>query len=105
MVFGCGQLDVKWITRTLQTAESINLEQIAIRLFISLKVPTAESVYQEWQDLDRLLLQFWASHSIRPKVRHNREKEARGLRELAPKLLPELTSRGVVDLIDIDGSV
>jgi hypothetical protein len=89
---------VQWITMTLQTAESINLEEIVIHPVNTLIA--SESVYREWQDLDRLLLQFWISRSIRPKIRHKWEGEGCDLRDLAPRLLPELTSRGVVDLIE-----
>ena len=100
VLFGCGQLGAQWITRTLQTAESPNLEQVIIRY----ETLTAQSVYREWQGLDHLLLQFWTSRSIRPKIGYRRGKDIRGLRELVPKLLPELTSRGVIYLIEIDDS-
>jgi hypothetical protein len=91
---------VRWITTTLQTAESINLEEIVIH---PVNAPIAsESVYREWQDLDYLLLQFWISRSIRPKIRHKWKGGRYYLRDLAPRLLPELTSRGVVDLIETD---
>jgi hypothetical protein len=92
---------VQWVTMTLRTAESINLEQIVIYF---LECPTTESAYREWQDLDHLLLQFWISRSIRPKIRYKREEEGHHLGNLAPRLLPELTSRGAVDLIEIRGT-
>ena len=88
------------IAMTLQTAESINLEQIAI-LLTTFRTPIVESDYREWQDLDRLLLQFWTSRSIRPQIRFKNEKDRRNLRDVAPRLLPELTSRGIVDLVKI----
>ena len=100
IVFGCGGAGVQWITMMLRTAESINLEQITISLSILVETPVAESVYWEWQDLDRVLLQFWTSRSIRPKVGYDRGKGERDLRELAPRLLPELTSRKAVDLFE-----
>ena len=95
-----GFTDIQRITMTLQTAESTNLEQIAIRLHLSTDFTTEneESAYQKWQDLDRLLLQFWISRSIRPKIGYWGKCY---LVELAPRLLPELTSRGAVDLIDL----
>jgi hypothetical protein len=55
-----------------------------------------------WQNLDRLLLQLWILHSIRPKIKYRWEEEGDDLRDLAPWLLPELTSREVVDLIETD---
>ena len=90
---------------TLRTAESINLQQITIHLPFAFTEPIVESAYLEWQDLDRLLVQFWTSHSIRPKIRYRRGKDGCDLRDVAPRLLPELTSRGVVDLIKFDESL
>ena len=79
----------------LQTAQSINLERITIRWSPAFGTSIAE---QEWQDLDRVLLQFWTSHSIRPEIGY----DGGNFRELAPRLLPELTSRGIVDLVEYD---
>ena len=82
---------------TLQTAQSINLRQITIRSSTTTGKPIVESAYQGWQDLDRLLLQFWTSHSIRPKI------VGEGgyiLGHLVQRLFPELTRRGIVDLVE-----
>ena len=60
-----------------------------------------EEIWEEWLDLDRLLVQFWESSSIRPKVvvmvqipgawnaRYSVGYE---------RLLPEITERGIIDL-------
>jgi hypothetical protein len=95
--FRCRGSNVRWITVALQTAESINLERIVID---TLERSIAESAYREWQELDRLLLQFWTSRSIRPMIKHRWEGEERDLREFVSRLLPELASRGIVDLFD-----
>jgi len=84
---------------TLQTAESINLEQITIRSPTAFKKQIVESSYQEWQDLDRLLLRFWTSRSVRPKIWFKDGKEGCDMKYLMPRLLPELSRRGVVDLV------
>ena len=47
-------------------------------------------------DLDRLLVQFWDSRSIRPKV----VTEKKGKRDWAGYLLPEITKRGIIDLVE-----
>ena len=88
------------ITVTLQTAESINLEQITIHLAPAFTMPIAESAYRKWQDLDRLLLQFWKSRSIRPQIRFRNGKDGFDWKDLVPRLLPELSSRGIVDLVE-----
>ena len=85
---------------TLQTAQSINLQQITIRSSTTTGKPIVESAYQGWQDLDRLLLQFWTSHSIRPKIVFKDEEEGCILGHLVQKLFPELTRRGIVDLVE-----
>jgi hypothetical protein len=54
----------------LQTVESKNLQQITIHYPTILTGTIEEAVHQaqEWQELDRLLVQFWTSRSIRPKI-------------------------------------
>jgi hypothetical protein len=95
-----GGPNVQWITMAFQTARSKHLQRIAIRpLYITSESLGGETVRQEWQDLDRLLVRFWTSHSIRPKVVCGAGKGESGLRDLAPSLLPELTRRGAVDLV------
>ena len=85
---------VQWITTTPQTAQSINLEKITIH---SPSKPIVESAYREWQDLDRLVLQFWISRSIRLKIGFRGGEGRYDLRQLTPRLLLELASRRVVD--------
>ena len=95
---------IQWITMAIKTIESKNLQQITVFSYggtISFQIK--EAVPQEWQDLDHLLVQFWTSHSIRPKIMYRRnqggEDEARGF---VQRLLPELTRRGVVDVVERD---
>ena len=92
--------DIQRITMTLQTAESTNLEQITILSPVDFGKPIRESACREWQGFDRLLLQFWISRSIRPKIGCKQFNKGRVLRDVALRLLPELTSRGVVDLVE-----
>jgi len=90
---------IRWIITTLQTAESTNLRQIIIQISAPLGAST-ELFYREWQDLDRLLLEFWTLRSVRPRIEYMAEKAGCELRELAPRLLPELTGRGAVNLVE-----
>jgi len=91
---------VQWITTTLQTIKSKSLQRILIRPFGTPPEAIEEEVHQQWQDLDRLLVQFWTSHSIRPQIMQGAGKEWNGLRDRLPGLLPELTRRGLVDLFE-----
>ena len=47
-----------------------------------------------------MLVQFWTSHAIRPKIEYEAGEEGEDLKGLAPGLLPELTRRQVVDLLE-----
>ena len=100
LVLQSHQPNVRWITRALQSVKSNGLRRITLRpdpyTFLS---PLQETTYQEWWDLDRLLVQFRTSRLICPKVvyKMNLDEEMRGY---ALSLLPELTRRGLVDLVE-----
>jgi hypothetical protein len=83
----------------LQTVKSKNLQQITIHSHAVFANPIEETVHREWQDLDRLLVQFWTAHSLHPKVMYGSERGGNDLRDLAPSLFPELMRRGIVDLV------
>ena len=84
----------------LQTIESEDLQRIILCPYdAALEDPTDE-VYLEWLDLDRLLVQFWTSRSIRPRVVYEPDERGLDMGDYAPSLLPELTRRGLVDLIE-----
>jgi len=86
----------------LQTVESKGLRQITIHSHTVFANPIEETVHKEWQDLDRLLLQFWTSRSIRPRIMYEKGKGGTDLRDFAPSLLPELTKGGAVDLVEFN---
>jgi hypothetical protein len=81
----------------LQTVQSEHLQQITIHPYTTFADLTEESARQEWQDLDRLLVQFWTLRSIRLQIKYEVGKGGNDLRAFAPSLLPELTRRGLVD--------
>ena len=86
---------------SLQTIKSSNLRQITITIdsliaFIGL---IGEEILRQWRDLDRLLVQLWTSRSIIPKVAYH-GYYVDDLGDLSQSLLPELTSRGAVSVIE-----
>ena len=86
---------------TLQTVESKNLRRITIYLYTVTPEDTMEeTVRKQWLDLDRLLVQFWTSRSIRPRLMHRSDKGGEDIRDRVPSLLPELTRRGLLDLVE-----
>jgi len=100
IVFSCGKSDVRWITTTIQTATSKNLQQITVSLRPDLLDQIGEIVYQELQDLDCLLVQLWVSRSIRPNITYQTGKGERNMRWLAQGSLPKLVGRGFINAVE-----
>ena len=84
----------------LRTIESKDLRQITIHLNTPPGLKNSTLDQQDWRDLDQLLVQFWTSHSIRPQLVYSPNSEGRDTRDSVPNLLPELTERGLVDLVE-----
>lgn len=117
IVFRCETLDGGWITMALETISSKHrdLEQISIHIPCVLGAVTDENFAvverameeaepgMRWSDLDRFLVQFLESHSIHMTIVYPRPEEKCGMREMeewARCLLPELTGRGIVDVVE-----
>jgi len=101
LVFVAKRTNIHWIITALQTIKSEGLRQIAVHLHTTIfQDPTEEMDHREWQDLDRLLVQFWTSHLIRPQLVYAPNSTGRDTRDRTPSLLPELTRRGLVDLVE-----
>ena len=112
--FRCGQPSIQRVTMALQTVQSKDLQKISIHpcsTFADLQLinfspsgtspsPVEGPVLQEWQDLDRLLVQFWNSHSIRPEITYEAGKGHNAWSVLSQTLLPEVTRRGLFDLVE-----
>ena len=103
LVFRCTETYVQWITMRLQTLQSESLQRITLRSYRAIFPPA----YQEWQDLDHLLARLQTSRPIRPKVVYEvdvKEVEVReeGTMGYVRRFLPELTRRGLVDVVERD---
>ena len=101
LTFQCVRRGVGWITTALQTNQSKNLQRIAISLCETALDDMTDMATQEWMDLDHLLVQFWGSHSIRPRVAYVTDEEGLDMEDYSMVLLPELTRRGLIDLVKI----
>ena len=93
-------LSIQWITMTLQTVKSKGIQDITICMVGVPQELIGEAAYREWWDLDQLLVKFGTSHSIRPQVAYTAGVGGEDLNGSIPSLLPELTRRGLVDLVD-----
>ena len=84
----------------LHTVESKNLQQITLWPDATDVDAIEEPIDQQWQDLDRLLVEFWTSRSIRTMVAYEVGVGGEDFRDSAPRLLPELSRRGLVDMVE-----
>lgn len=101
---------VGWVTTALQTIppEHQDLRQISIHAPYHLTEAGAdveqvigEQIFWQWLDLDRLLVQLWEACSIRSKVVCTMlSKGGQDKRDCIGCLLPELTMRGIFDLVE-----
>ena len=90
---------IEWITMTLQTITPKNrgLRHISIRLLlVYVDTILGETIDGQWLDLDRWLVQFWESRSIRPEVICTMGQD---MKDCIGRLLPETTKRGIIDLL------
>jgi hypothetical protein len=114
--FLCGGLGAEWISMTLRTItpNHRNLLQISLSVPDVSYGPTlnridppnvrdaiGEVAHRQWLELDHRLVQLWESHSIRPKVMHYAPlgKDRKGPNSCVESFLPELTRRGIADLV------
>ena len=110
--FDCRDMSTQWIAMTLQTLtpKHRDFQRISFHIPYHHTVSAActdirkivgETAYEQWLDLDRLLVRFWESHSIRPKIAYpyRSEEGRKGGMYFVSRLLPEITKRGAVDLV------
>ena len=101
LTFQCTGPGVQWVITTLQTVKSKDLQQITLWPDTTTSVNmTKGMIHQEWLDLDHLLVHFWTLCLICPRVVYGLQVGGKNIRDYAPSLLPELTRRGFVDLVE-----
>jgi len=110
VIFQVNSWHVEWVTKALQTIQPEHqaLRQISIHAPYHLtnagthvKETVGEQIFQQWLDLDRLLVQFWEARSIRPKVvAVTPHKEKQDVRNCIGYLLPDTAIRGIIDLVE-----
>ena len=82
---------LRWINAVLETIKSKELQWVTVKSWHVLVD------YREGEDLDHALAQLWTSRSVRPTILFSRKGR---IMELVPKLLPELTKEGAVDVFE-----
>ena len=99
-MFRCGRPHAEWISRALRTTGPENLQRLSLELphHTTIEDGMLGTVRQEWLDLDRLLVESWASHPLRLVI-HAPGKGENGLWHYVEMFLPELARGGIVDLV------
>ena len=110
-VFMC-RTDPRWILTTLRTVTpNHKLQQVSLGMTFGVSLGCAdparirhaigEAAFQEWSELDRLLVQLSESHSIHVKVFYFGYPGAagRGERGRMNILLPEVMARGIAGFV------
>ena len=108
VVFRTGGPSVAWITKTLETITSghTDLKQVSIdipciypsqREPFGIRIAVRGGDYVHWTMLDRILVQLWESRGIRTRAAC---QESKGEEKCLECLLPEMTKRGIIELVD-----
>jgi hypothetical protein len=120
VAFVCQQ-HCQWVTTILRTIASNhgngNVRQISLRASnilgamdprdrvdpTNLRNAIGETIHKEWLELDRLLVHLWESRSIQLRVMYNIPVwiYGQGARICMESLFPEVTMRGVVELVEL----
>ena len=111
VTFQVGSYYVGWATKALRTiaTEHRDLRQIAIlipsdiacvRVGTDIERTLGKTIYRWWSDLDRLLVEFWKSRSIRPRLGPARMWEIKEDMEFCiGDLLLDVIERRIFDLV------
>ena len=108
VVFRPNSRSVEWVVGTFRTItpKHQDLRQITIHMpYYTVRTGRSGGIRHairktnsgEWWDVDSLLVQFWESRSIRPKVICTTKQ---GMEDSIGRLLPEITGRGIIDLVE-----
>ena len=100
VVFRTESPSIEWATTALETItpEHRDIRQISFDVPPDLTATDTEA--NQWLALDLLLVQFWESRSIRPKVTRLPKWEQE-VGDHTRCLLPEVTKRRIMDIMDI----
>ena len=101
LMFPCRMENIGWIATALRTVESENLQRITFRMYPAFDGDSSEGADRlELQDLDRTLVQFWFSHSIRPRFVFAPGDREEDMRDRVSRFFPELTRRGLAEVVE-----
>jgi len=85
------------------TSNHRDLQQILIYVPFHPASIGSQETDRQWMDLDHHLIQLWESHAIRTKVIYSVAREEKVVCGYIRGLLPEMTKRGIIELVDSVG--
>ena len=110
VVFRSEEVEDIWAATALKTITSkhtdfrkVSIHVTPIKAFPvgeSVRETIGEEIYEQWMDLDRVLVQLWETNSIHTQVFYSIDEEEKDAREHICSLLPEMTKRGIVEMTD-----
>ena len=68
---------------------------------LTARTVVGEEFYGHWMDLDRTLIQLWELHAVRMEISYYSEGKGKRACEFVGGLLPEVTRRGIIKLVDL----
>ena len=103
VVFRFEALNDVWVASSLKTLTTNHrdLSQISIDIpggYLVSSQQTMGEVNRQWEELDRALVQLWELNKIHTQAIY-REIREEGAYEHVEKMLPEMTKRGIVELV------
>ena len=110
VVFRATALNIDWVITGLRTIMPKHREFQRISIYVyfgpafvgivgtNARQTIGEKKFGRWLDLDHLLIRLWESHSIRARIILS-SKGNQDTSEFMGYLLPEITRRGLIDLI------
>lgn len=116
VAFLCGRLGAERVSLTLRAmiSNQRNLQQISLQVPdvpydptlnradpANARRPIGEVIHEQWLELDHRFVQLWELYSIRPKLLYYtpQGKDREGAISSVQCLLPEITRRGIADLV------
>ena len=65
------------------------------------RMVAGEELYGHWMDLDRTLIRLWESHAVHMEILYYSKGKGKRACEFVGDLLPEVTKRGIIKLVDL----
>ena len=69
---------------------------------VSVKQSIGEETHEQWMDLNHILVRLWESSGVHTHILYTTEEEKREACKYIGALLPGMTKKGIVEMVDDD---